>query len=152
MDLDVKEMTMMELTLWKNQQIGLLKSDMDRLFDRWWYLLAGKSARQSFPSIDAVEGNDAFLIKAEVPGYHPDEIEIRVSGEELTILGKRGMDGTYGALGSERGAVESFSRTIRLPCSVNCDKIEAFYQEGVITIRIPKRGTGDTRRIEIVIK
>jgi len=152
LNLDGKEMTMMELTLWKNQQIGLLKSDMDRLFDRWWSLLAGKSAWQNFPSIDAVEGRDAFLIKAEVPGYHPDEIEISVSGEELTILGRKEMDSSSGGIGLERGALESFSRTIRLPCSVDSDRIAAFYKEGVLTIRMPKRGTAERRRIEIVVK
>jgi HSP20 family protein len=149
---DGKEKTMMELTLWKNQQISILKSDMDRLFDRWWSLLAGGSAGQSFPSIDAVEGKDALIIKAEVPGYHPDEIEITVSGDELTILGKRTMERISGDLGAGRSTVKSFSRTLRLPCSVDSEKIAALYQEGVLTIKMPKKSSAGRRRIEIAIK
>ncbi len=143
---------MTELTLWKNQQISLLKKDMDRLFDRWWSLLAGGSAGQSFPSIDAVEGKDGVVIKAEVPGYHPDEIEINFSGDELTILGKKTLNRISGDLSMGRSALESFSRTVRLPCSVDSEKIAAFYEEGVLTIKMPKRSSSGRRRIEIVTK
>jgi HSP20 family protein len=145
---------MTELTLWKNQQMSRLKKDVEHLFDRWWSVMSRGPAIKGMPSIDVVDGGEVLFIKAEVPGYHPEDLEIIVSDDELTVKGKRSLEGNDGGKepGIVQSGVQSFSRTVRLPCRVDAERISAYYEAGELTVHMPKKAASGRRRIEIVVK
>jgi HSP20 family protein len=143
---------MNELSLWKNQQMVLLRKDLDRLFDRWWTLFGQSRPGKALPSVDVAESGEALVVKAEVPGFQPEELEVSLSEEELTIRGRRTIEGEAKGNTVLKKGLQSFSRTIRLPYMVNHEGIEAFYEEGMLTVRMPKRTSRSIRRVEITVK
>lgn len=143
---------MNELSLWKNQQMGLLRRDLDRLFDRWWTLFGQGRPGKGLPSVDVAESREALVVKAEVPGFHPEDLEVSVSEDELTIRGRRTIKGVDEGNAVLKEGLQSFSRTIRLPYRTDQEGIEAFYEEGVLTVRLPKRSPFSIRRVEITVK
>jgi len=112
------------------------------------------STERSGTSLDLADEGDAFVVTVDVPGYDTDDLEIRLTGETLTITGERERtaereddDEVY--LRRER-QVASFSRQLRLPEPVDADDVHATVNNGVLTIELPKRGgSEDGRTIEI---
>ncbi|TMT86752.1 Hsp20/alpha crystallin family protein [Haloterrigena sp. H1] len=93
--------------------------------------------------LDLADEDDEFVVTVDVPGYESDDIELRLTGETLAISGTRerteevgGEDETY--LRRERKA-QSFSRQIRLPEPVDEDAVQASVNNGILTVRLPKR-------------
>lgn len=105
------------------------------------------------PPVDILEQNDAIRIMAEIPGVNPDEVKISVEGNVLTISGSKGQvaeektervhryERTYGA----------FERTFTLPASVDADRIQASYNQGVLTVALPKVEKARPRQIEVKV-
>ena len=120
-----------------------LRKEMDHLFDRFfeprWDELPAVAAEWA-PSLDVSETKDAVVVKAEVPGMDPKEIEISLQEQLLTIKGEKKhekeekgehyhrMERSYGA----------FARSIRLPVPVDGSKVNATFKNGLLTITLPK--------------
>ncbi|QLG47801.1 Hsp20/alpha crystallin family protein [Natrinema halophilum] len=105
------------------------------------------SIGDSATSIDLKDEGDEFVVTADVPGYESDDLELRLSSDTLTVSGNRertqevGDDAaTY--IRRER-TMQSFSRQIRLPESVDVDSVRASVNNGMLTVRLPKRVTSD---------
>jgi len=125
---------------------GSLQREMDRLFDD--FFRRGGLMR---PSVDVVETDDTVVVKAELPGMEPKDVDISVSGDKLTIKGERKaekeekgktfyrMERCYG----------SFCRTVELPVSVEADKAKADYKNGVLEITLPKTEQVKAKKIPI---
>ena len=123
-----------------------LQREMDRLFED--FFRRGGLMR---PSVDVVETDDTVVVKAELPGMEPKDVDISVSGDKLTIKGERKaekeekgktfyrMERCYG----------SFCRTIELPASVEADKAKADYKNGVLEITLPKTEQVKAKKIPI---
>ena len=104
-----------------------------------------------FPSIIISATDERLLVRAEVPGMHLDDFDIRVSGDTLTIEGVRitGRElegGWYHRRERESGG---FSRAIRLPANVDGNKAEATYEAGVLTISLPLKEAAKPKEIPI---
>ncbi|WP_254530401.1 Hsp20/alpha crystallin family protein [Natrinema gelatinilyticum] len=101
----------------------------------------------SATSIDLADEGDEFVVTADVPGYESDDLELRLSGESLAISGSR--ERTEETSGDEENYIrrerelESFSRQIRLPEPVDADTVQASVNNGILTIRLPKREPSD---------
>jgi len=92
------------------------------------------------PTLDLIENANAFVVRLEVPGMPKENLDVRLTGEVLTITGHREFakevpGETY--LYREREAGK-FVRTIRLPAPVAEVKIEALYNDGVLVVTLPK--------------
>jgi len=79
---------MSELTLWKNEQINRLRKDIDHLFGRLWTgfgtsVFPGEAA--GVLSVDLSETEDTLIVRAEIPGIDPDNLDIAVTSDTLTI-------------------------------------------------------------------
>ncbi len=123
---------------------------MDRAFDSMWY---GDKPEmwESLPLLDVVENDNAVTVKAELPGYTPDQIDVRIEGNVLHLKGEMRKedeknDGQYHI--HER-SMNSFQRSISLPSEVDSDKTEATFENGVLTLMIPKSEHAMPKRIEI---
>ena len=103
------------------------------------------------PALEVSEQEDSIIVKAELPGVKPDEIELSVEDSVLTISGRKKEE--VAEEGEGRYHCERrygmFRRTIPLAASVDAEKIEATSKDGVLTITLPKAETGKRRRIEI---
>ncbi|MBW1888681.1 MAG: Hsp20/alpha crystallin family protein [Deltaproteobacteria bacterium] len=148
---------MSELILWKTRQINKLRRDIDRLFTLPWSDFGGSlfcDEVEKGPSIDIFETEDAIVVRAELHGITPADLDISVTSESLIIRGKKREETIKSSTFSRRfeGRISSFSRTIPLPCKVKVDIIKATYKKGILNIVMPKWESEKARVIEIQIK
>jgi HSP20 family protein len=106
------------------------------------------------PVVDVFETESSFVIEADLPGVHPENVEISFEQNTLTFKGTRAptlqtpSQGELRVYTAERVSGE-FARSIRLPEYVDGDKIEASYNNGVLTITVPKAQSARPRKIAI---
>lgn len=104
------------------------------------------------PSCDISETKDHYMVSFDMPGVKRDDIKIEVQGNELVISGERHRDlrDTNGesSLRHER-VYGKFERTFTLPTSINVDRIEAHYEDGVLNVALPKAEAAKGRTIQI---
>ena len=105
------------------------------------------------PAMDVAEKADAYLINVELPGVDPNQVELNFEQNVLTIRGAKpssfdASNGEYRVYTAERVAGE-FERSVRLPDSVDSERIEASYDHGLLRILVPKAQAAQPRKIEI---
>src|SRR5246127_861217 len=103
------------------------------------------------PSVDIYETEHELVVKADLPDVNPQELDIRVENNILTIRGERRFENKISEenyLRVER-AYGSFSRSFSLANSVKSDAIRADYQNGVLTLSIPKREEAKPKQIKV---
>jgi HSP20 family protein len=102
-------------------------------------------------ALDVAEQEDAFIVKASVPGVPAEDVEITLTDNVLTIKGEMKADKeineeTYHLRERHYG---SFVRSVALPMAVDADKIEAVNENGVLTLTLPKSETVKPKKIEV---
>src|SRR5258708_1302097 len=128
---------------------------LDRLFDDAFVWPRNGGFHANGPSLDLVETDDNYVVKAELPGFTPDNVDIRIEGNVLTLRGdlkeenERDEEGQYHV--KERRQ-SSFTRTVQLPALVNADKAKADFENGVLTLTLPKDESTRPKRISITAK
>ena len=113
--------------------------------------LTGHTPRTFSPAIDISETDEEFIVTGEIPGVDPKELDVSLQGQVLTIKGEKTEEHeeeTEGSYRKER-CFGSFSRSFTLPCEVQEDKIQATFQNGVISLRLPKIIKAQKRSIKI---
>ena len=142
------------LTRWDPfQEMLNLRRTVDRLFDN---ASQDHDWAQSTPwglAVDVVENKDDFIVKASVPGINPDDLDISYVDDTLTIKGEvksenEVKEDQYHLRERRYG---TFSRSITLPTKIKGDAIDASYQNGVITLRLPKAEDVKPKRIAIKV-
>jgi HSP20 family protein len=103
------------------------------------------------PALDMYESDEAFTVKAELPGFSKDDVRVEVHDNRLTLKGERKQQSDVKEAKYHR--VErmygSFQRSIRLPAAVNVDKAEATFQDGVLKLTLPKAEEAKPKSISI---
>ena len=127
---------------------------VDDFFDGFGHraLSAGQSGGMT-PTIDVAEQDSALVITAELPGLDEKDFEVTLAGDVLTIKGEKKSEtenNTGGAYYLER-RYGAFSRALRLPFDVSGDDVDARYEKGVLTIKLPKPAEAQkqAKRIEV---
>ena len=103
------------------------------------------------PAVDIFEGQHELVVKADLPDIKPEELDIRVENNILTIRGERKFEKKAeekNYLRVER-AYGSFSRSFSLANTVNSEAIKADYKDGVLTLSIPKREEAKPKQIKV---
>ncbi len=129
-----------------------LFNEFERLFERE---AAQPHMRHNLTiALDVSEDEDAYRIVASVPGISPDDIEITMEDDMLTIEGEvsSGADEENVRYHMRERRYGSFKRSIRFPLTVNADAIEADYDLGLLTLTVPKAEIVKPRRIEVKVK
>jgi HSP20 family protein len=103
------------------------------------------------PPVDVHEEADRFVVRADLPGVKPDDVEITADKGVLTIRGERKAEQREKAEGYERIERVSggFTRRFALPENVLADEIKARYMDGVLEVSIPKQPVQQARRVSI---
>ena len=130
-----------------------LRSDWDRLFDRFLDDFWGPSVGGA-PSdlmLDVSETDEEIVVRADVPGIAPKDLDIQVAGDVLTITGKRleESEGKGARYHHSERRFGSFQRSIGLPIPVEADKVDAVHENGVLTVTLRKAESLRPRKIEV---
>lgn len=136
-----------------NRLLNQLHQEVNRLFDTPWAGLADLSSVESnwTPAVDIRESDASYLIRADVPGVDPKDIEITLEHGVLTIAGERKADSDSNTEGYRR--VERlrgrFVRSFALPDTADADKVDATVRDGVLEVVINKKESSKPRRIAV---
>jgi len=131
------------------QEMDQLQREMNRLFDT---TSKGRVfSSPSYPAINIWTNEDGQVISAEMPGVQPEDINIDVTGDALSISGERKPDEVAKEAHYHRRerSYGSFSRTIQLPFMVDTNEVEANFENGVLLIRLPRAEADRPKKIAI---
>ncbi len=134
------------------QEMLSLRNVVDRLFDTQLNQLENTTRPLAWGlPLDVVETDEAFLVKASIPGVNPDNLEITFTDNVLTIKGevKEDQEVKENRYHLRERRFGSFARSISLGARVDGDKIQAAYEHGVLTLTLPKAEELKPRRIAI---
>jgi HSP20 family protein len=103
------------------------------------------------PAVDVYEEKERFVVKADLPGVPPDQIDVTAEKGVLTLRGERKSDRKETAEGYERveRVTGSFTRRFQLPENVQADAIKAKFTHGVLEISIPKQPVVAAKRVAV---
>lgn len=144
-----------EISPWRPfRELERMRREMDRLWDSFFERRPARAEEVSewLPSLDLSETKNEFVVKAELPGIDPKDIDISLTNDILTIKGekkqeKEEKEENYHLIERSYG---SFTRAIRIPGQVQSDKITASFKNGVLKVVLPK--TEEAKKKEIKIK
>ena len=128
----------------------LMRSDPFRQLDALAQQIAGTAARPAAMPMDAYRSGDAFLVLFDLPGVATDSIELTVEQNVLTVRATRGRPDSKNAemVAAER-PYGTFSRQLFLGETLDTEHIDANYDAGVLTLRIPVRERAKPRKVTI---
>lgn len=134
------------------RDIASLQDEVERMFRS----VIGEGERPATagawsPALDVEEDEEAFTLHVELPGVDPDDVEVSLEENVLTITGERGFYEEKEAEGFRRieRRFGRFHRSVRMPDRVDGASVEARYKDGLLTIVVPKAEEAKPRRIEV---
>ncbi len=128
------------------------RSDFENLlFPSYWDRTLSLFPETRIPAVDLEDREKDFLLKAEMPGFKKEDIEIEVKEDSVEITGKAGWkyDKKEQAYICKERACKSFYRTIELPEEIKVDEVSANLSEGVLEITLPKKTQKQKRKVTI---
>jgi HSP20 family protein len=132
------------------QELDRLRKEMDRLYSN---VMGGSLATPRggvFPALNVSEKGENLYVRAELPGINPDDIEISVEGETLTLKGERKLGEPEGVSYHRRERESGrFRRILTLPSKIATDEVEASFKNGVLEIVLPKAKEALPRQISV---
>jgi len=132
-----------------------LREAMDRLFAES-FVRPGSAFPTTFegPAVDMYQTKDEIVVQATIPGVKPEDIDISVTGEILTIKGEFKQEDKIeeGSYVRQERRFGQFCRELTLPTQVNADKAKAEFEHGVLTLRLPKAEAVKPKSITVKAK
>ncbi len=143
-----------ELAPYKGHPLAELRDEFDALFDRFlsrWAEPFGDLIPSRFGGLDVEDGDQEMVVRAEVPGFEPGEVDVQVSGNLLTVKAekkeeKKGKDGDGRY---EERRYRTFHQSVTLPPGTDPGKIEARYKNGLLEVHVPKSEQAKGKRIPV---
>lgn len=128
----------------------LMRTDPFREFDRLTQQMFGTAARPAAMPMDAYRSGDEFVIHFDLPGIDPESIDLDIERNVLTVRAERRSPAPEGVemIADER-PTGTFSRQLFLGDTLDTERIDASYDSGVLTMRIPVAEKAKPRKIQI---
>lgn len=149
---------MADITRWDPfREITDFRDAMDRLFERGfsrpWRLLTWETGEGFFP-VDLYETDDEVVVKGSLLGVKPEDVEISVTGDTLTIRGetKEEQEEKKPNYYRQERRYGAFQRSLTLPVRVDADKADAVFEQGVLSLRLPKAAEVRPKTIQVKAK
>ena len=125
----------------------------EEFFDDFPFSSVPETKENWIPSVDILEQDGNLILRAALPGMTEKQIELKLEGNTLTLKGERKMENedkrnNYHRIESFYG---SFTRSFRIPDTVDAEKISAEYKNGVLTITIPQKPEVRPREIPVSV-
>jgi HSP20 family protein len=126
-----------------------IQREMNRLFDE-----SNSSTSfgiQSYPRLNIWADENSAIVTAEIPGISPEDLELNLTGDTLTIRGQRRMPELQEGAKYHRQerSYGQFSRNLQLPFTFDADKVEAKFRNGVLEIMLPRTEQDKPRKIAV---
>lgn len=133
--------------------LGQLRAEMDRLFEDF----LGGGARsvepapgvRPSPAFNLWEEGDNLFVESELPGVRPEDLDISVVGDQLTLRGQRPAPGGDVAYHRQERWAGQFARQLSLPCQIDAEAVEATLRDGVLMLKLPKAPAHRPRKIAV---
>ncbi len=143
------------------REMSSLRRELDRVFDDYWpaswprlrsAFLPGRAAR-GYPLVNVYEEPDHVTVEGLAPGLDPDSVDVSVQENVLTLSGeKKSLDDVPGeAFHRSERAAGKFVRTIRLDTDVDVENVDASYENGILTVTLPKSQKAKPKQIEVKV-
>jgi HSP20 family protein len=134
-----------------------LQERMNRLFDESFRGINRTGSEEDWvggswaPAVDIYEQNGNIVLKAELPGVDPKDVDVRVENNILTLRGERKLENEVKRESYHRveRAYGSFTRSFTLPNVVDTEKIKAEYKDGLLRMTLPKKDEAKPKQISI---
>jgi HSP20 family protein len=132
-----------------------LREEMDAMFDRFfgrWPTFGEQGwGPERIWDMDVEETDKNIVVRAEAPGFEPQDFDIHVSDDRLTIRAehKQKAEHKEGETRSWERRYSRFQRSLPLPAPVVADKVEAHYRNGILELRLPRAEEAQRKRIEV---
>ena len=134
---------------------GSLETEIDRLFAASLPAFTGIAPNSSFP-VDLYEDPNHAYVRAELPGVTRDDLSVEMTDGTLTITAVRKTPSTgSGQAPAVEGQSEqsvSLSRSLTIPADISADQVSAAYENGVLTVTLPKREEAKPKKITVAVK
>ncbi len=142
------------LTKWDKLPVfSSFQDEMNRVLDNFF------SRETSYgmdwrPVVDVAETESDIIVKAEIPGIDPNDIDISITGDILTLKGekKEEKENTGKCYHRVESSYGSFKRVINLPASVDVDKVKAEGKNGILEITLPKNEESKAKKINVKVE
>ena len=121
--------------------LGRLRDEVNRLF----------STGSAFPALNVWSNDEEAIVKAELPGFESEDIEIAIEGNTLSLSGSRELEEVKEGekLYHRERRTGKFSRSLKLPVGVDADKVTAEFRNGVLSIALPRAAEHKPKKVEV---
>jgi HSP20 family protein len=134
-----------------------LRAELDRLVDRFFGIETRRTTAFPFlasswsPAVEVLDTDQEFVVRAEVPGLGPEDLQLTVSGNALVVAGEKKSEKRREDKGIVRSELRygSFRRLIPIPVGADAEKVSAEYDRGILTVHLPKSESERARRIAV---
>ena len=147
----------MALVRWEPvRELGTIQSEMNRLFNSFFDTPThsnGATLRRWVPAMDLTQTEDAYVLKADLPGLSESDVNIELDENVLTISGERKSeheDRKAGYYRVER-SYGAFRRSLTLPEGVDPEAVKATFDKGVLEVTVPKPEQQTPRKVQIAV-
>ncbi len=136
------------------REMMTLREAMDRLFDDAFTSPLSLPGSRSIPAIDMYQTEEEVVVKAAIPGYKAADVQINVTGEVLSLRGemRETEEKEEKAWQMREQRYGSFERSVMLPAPVSTEKAAAEFEDGILTIRLPKAEQARAKTITVKAK
>jgi HSP20 family protein len=142
------------------RDLASLQDRVERLFEESFRSLRGTQREEGLegtawvPAVDILEKENEIVLRADLPGLDPKEVEIQVQDGTLTLRGERKFESDVKEDNYRRveRVYGSFVRSFTLPQTVDPEKVAAEYKNGVLEVTLPKRPEAKPKQIKVAVK
>lgn len=129
-----------------------LHSEMNRLIEHFFEdMPETRPYGTGYPALNMWEDGDNAYIECELPGLTLDDIEVLVSGSDVTLKGTRKIGEHQNASWHRRERAQgSFARTLTLPWEVDSDKVTATFRDGVLIVQLPRAESAKPKKVKVL--
>ena len=140
----------MALVRWEPHNLGNLRHEINRLFERFWKRHGDIDGISWHPTIDVTESGNDYVITADLPGMSREDINVQMVNNTLMISGERKSEHKDETSHKIERAYGSFRRSFSLELPVEEDQMTAKYNNGVLTVRLPKAENVTPKLVEVM--
>ncbi len=144
---------MANIARWEPAGVTSLRDAMDRLFEDSVVRSSGlfPALRAEQPAVDMYQTDTDVVVKASLPGMKSEDVDISVTGDVITLKGEHKEEHEVNEDNYFRKEMRygSFTRSLPIPVAVNVDKAEAEFQDGVLTVKMPKTEESKPKAVKV---
>jgi HSP20 family protein len=143
-------MRLMRKPSWE-MPLSRLGNQLGQMFEQPDFAIGDLLSGGWMPAVDVLEAGDKLTVKAELPGFKREDLDVSVHENNLIISGERkaAEEQNEGEFYRSERFYGKFHRSITLPFAVDTEKIEAHYRDGVLTVMLPKNEQAKAKKVQV---